>query len=314
MTIQRLRDPYSVAVPNQPGAYLETPSVGSTYNFISNGQIGTTVGYQYRVHQFTGGLSGTLYFSRSGFIDLMLVAGGGTGADNYWGAVGTYNRWYGGGGGGAGGLLIIYNFEVDTTTAYTYSVGTSPTYPNKGSGGNTVFGPYTAVGGGIGGGYSVGGYGYPGGSGGGNAYNVFNGAGSPGFGLSPQGKNGGYGDSSSRGGGGGGYVTNGSNGSSGGQGGSGVTMNFDGTARALCAGGGSGSLYPTGGASGGTVDGVVTGGNGATSTGAAWQPFNGTTPVAPGCGGGGGGAAPADNNGGYGGSGSNGILFIRYPI
>jgi hypothetical protein len=85
----------------------------------------------------------------------------------------------------------------------------------------------------------------------------------------------------------------------------------------MAAGGGTGILAAPGSGrlNGGTVDGVIVGGNGGgMGNQSYWTPFNGSIPNAPGCGGGGGGVYPADNNGAYGGSGSGGIMFIRYAI
>jgi hypothetical protein len=321
MAIERLRSPYYVPTVNSPSAYLETPALGSTYTFTSIGQTGTVAGQLYRVHQFTSGLSGTLYFLNSGFVDIMLVGAGTPGGYAYYhaGTVGdALNTNYAGGGGGAGALMFIYKYRVETSIGYTFSVGVGGTGVGLTPGTNTVFGAFTALAGGRGGHYGGTGNsaGISGGSGGGASYHYYAGSGYPGLGVFTQGNQGGrcIGVGAA---GGGGYATVGSNSitNAGGNGGNGVSINFDGIVRPMCAGGGGGSWAQNTPGNGGLVDGVITGGTGGSSSGAAWQNFNGSNPTALGCGGGGGGTNSAANGyGQYPGNGSSGIIIIRYPV
>jgi hypothetical protein len=318
MAINRIKSPYYIAPASTTlGAELSINSyyLSANYEFQSTGQVGTNPGSRYRVHRYDAGVSGTLTFSRGGYIDILLLGAGGQGSWGFWGTSTSPSRYYGSGGGGAGGLLLYYNQEVVANTSYPFSVGTAAPYGTYGSGNNTTFLGYTAIGGGAGGGYNTNTPGASGGSGGGGARSVPIGTGVGGSGTSGQGNAGGSSDSGTYGGGGGGYLTAGATGPAGGAGGSGVTINFDGIDRAIAAGGGCGVLSSNGRSNGGTVDGIIVGGNGGgMGNQAYWTPFNGSTPVAPGCGGGGGGVYPADNNGAYGGAGSNGIMFIRYIV
>ena len=312
MAIERLKSPYFVPNPNEVSAYLETPAVGSTYTFTSIGQAGTVTGQMYRVHQFSTGQNGTLYFRTSGYVDIMLVAGGGWGGWAYYNNAAATN--YAGGGGGAGGLLIIYKYLIENNIGYSFSIGSGAVSVNQTNATDTIFGGYTAVAGGRGGTYSQGlTAGISGGSGGGGSYDFAYGRSPSGNGILNQGNSGGA-SAGGVGSGGGGYSTTGFTTASN-VGGNGISINFDGIVRALCAGGGGGGWALSAGGNGGLVDGVITGGNGGNSNSTAWQTFNGTTPIAFGCGGGGGGTGTAStNNGQYGGNGSNGVLIIRYPV
>lgn len=322
MTIQRLKSPYYVPSPGQQTAYLQSPVNATTSSFVSIGQAGTIAGLTYRTHVFAGGTTGTLYFSSGGFIDVLAVGSGGSGGSGR--GVTQLGRNYGGGGGGAGGLLISYNLKVDTTTAYSFTVGNTTSAVSNGS--STTFGPLTAVGGGRGGteGSAANSAGQGGGSGGGAAYDYQSQYGGVGLPVLGQGNRGGgyvfeQQSFSYYTGGGGGYVTAGliPNSNIGGAGGSGINVNFDGTVRPLCAGGGAGGTNGSGGGVGGTVDGVETGGRGGLNNATNWATaFNGSVPTAIGCGGGGGGSymQAASDWGTVGGNASAGILIIRYVV
>ena len=112
--------------------------------------------------------------------ELLIVGGGGAGGGNY----GISS------GGGAGGILLGVNLYLARGT-YTITVGaggtggnnTSQTTPTSGS--DSVFGPYTAKGGGVGTGYGGDGRGISGGSGGGCASDLRNGAPIGGFNYCP---------------------------------------------------------------------------------------------------------------------------------
>jgi hypothetical protein len=332
MTIQRLKSPYYVPSPGQQTAYLQT-SFGTTSSFVSIGQTGTIAGLTYRTHVFSGNTLGTLYFSNGGYIDLLLLGSGGTGGPGY--AITNSGGNYGGGGGGAGGLLLLYNFKVDANIGYNFISATAPAAAGGAitgiNGNNSTFGPFTAFGGGKGGGYtdgSVNNIAGNGGSGGGSSYNYVTGQFQPGYGTAGQGNIGGginaltpipIGNNS---GGGGGFSSAGgpsgvASPNAGGAGGNGININFDGIVRPLAAGGGSGSYNNGAGGLGGYVDGIETGGRGATNANAAWaQAFNGSVPTALGCGGGGGGAGgmSATAYGGYGGASTAGLIIIRYVV
>jgi hypothetical protein len=306
MTVSRLRSTEAITNsadywPNLSAAYSAGGSSWSTYQFTGNGQDSIN-GQNYRVHrlelsslgsQFA--VSTTISFSKAGYIDFILVAGGG--------AAGMYNT-VGGAGGGAGGVVMQYGYYVDATS-YAASVGIGGlTYSANGpgtDGGNSVFAAFTAVGGGGGG--TTSGIGRSGGSGGGTSYNY---AASPvgTSGTAGQGNAGGGKSQSSCASGGGGWATaapyNSYGTDRGSNGGDGLGTYFDGTFRAFACGGGAGSTVTTGGL-GGSVNGVVYGGTGLLGGSLP------ALPTAPGCGGGGNSTYPS-------GSGSGGMLLIRYKI
>lgn len=320
MAIERLKSPYFVANPNEVSAYLETPAVGSTYTFTSIGQVGTVTGQMYRVHQFSAGQTGTLYFRTSGYVDVMMIGGGTPGGYGYYrvdSVAEQNNTNYAGGGGGAGGLVIIYKYLVENSVGYSFNVGVAGIGVGLYPGTDTVFGAYTALAGGRGGHYGGQGNsaGVTGGSGGGASYNYTIGSSAPGLGVFTQGNMGGRCIGQGGAGGGGiGSIGSNSTSSPGGNGGSGISVNFDGVVRPVCAGGGGGGWATNVGGNGGLVDGVITGGTGGYSSGTAWVAFNGSNPTAFGCGGGGGGSNGANGYGQYPGNGGPGVLIIRYPV
>ena len=275
---------------------------------------------EYKVHSFTG--DGTFEITAgSGSVDYLMVAGGGGGGGSK-----TGNS--GGGGGGAGGML--QNTASLSSNTYSITVGQGGTGGiggyGTGNGGCTgddgtdsTFNSLTAIGGGGGaGGSGQGGTcaharGNDGGSGGGEGtYGQYGTTSSPyyGTGTSGQGNNGGahvpYGT-----GGGGGAGSVGGDGSSttSGSGGNGLSSSITGTAT-FYAGGGGGAGYNTNGGTGGSSIGGDGGANGGTST--AYGGGNGVTNT----GSGGGGASIctgwACSGGAVGGSGSDGIVIVRY--
>ena len=217
------------------------------------------------------------------------------------------------GGGGAGGYLTNYGGSAITFipgTTYTVTVGsggaTSPSNTRGTDGGNSVLSgtgisTVTAIGG-SGGGYTSGEPAYDGGSGGGGANGQPGGSGTVG-----QGNDGGNASNSAPhygAGGGGGASNAGANGtgSGGGNGGDGSSNSITGSAVTYAGGGGgaadaSNNVGGTGGAGGGGNG--ASGDNGAPATGPGG---NGTD----GLGAGGGGGIP-------GGSGGNGVVFLRVP-
>lgn len=230
-------------------------------------------------------------------LEYLVVAGGGGGNA---------------GGGGAGGLLRGV-FAATSGTGYTVTIGGGGTATNTtgsagGSGGNSVFGSFTATGGGGGGTFSNtlgANFGVAGGSGGGGgSADNGGGAGMGGAPTSNQGNVGGWGINVSTvnaGGGGGGAGASGQNAIAyiAGQGGSGVLFPL--TATYYAGGGGGG-----GAASDSTYNYTFRGGMGGGGTG-------GNNALAASAGGtntGGGGGGRYTSTAGAGGS---GIVIIAYP-
>jgi len=280
----------------------------------------------YSVVTFSSTGANTFTVNSSGYVNILLVGGGGGGG------LSTGSSDGGGAGGGGGGYILLTNYYIGAGT-YTINVGAGGAVNTNG--GNTIFGNYSAIGGGYGGYGSAGTFNSSGsgGSGGGGYWQSTNtgvGVNSPGQSTSQQGNMGGYGYNITNinlCGGGGGAGGNGINttnvGPIVGNGGAAIAINsanlpgYNNTI-AVCGGGGGGSSwYTTGGtntiATGGSViyNGVtyLSGGsgsnynNGTVTTGTAPQNY----------GGGGGGAA--SNNAGtyYGGSpGYQGVCIMTY--
>lgn len=257
------------------------------------------------VHKFTA--SGSLNVPVPAIANAVVVGGGGGG--------GRF-----GGGGGAGGYLFSTAVAVSSgDTAVTIGAGGAGTATQGAvgvSGGNSIFGSLTALGGGGGGSRTganpaAGVNGAAGGSGGGASASD-SGAKTGGAGTSGQGNAGGNqpsGASTSWGsGGGGGAGALGGNASgvggssSGGKGGDGLSNNITGTA-VFYAGGGGGGTYS--GASTGTAG---AGGNGGGGAGIKADGTPGTPGTANTGGGGGGGGLNAS-----GGAGGDGIVIVKYP-
>jgi hypothetical protein len=227
-------------------------------------------------------------------IEVLVVGGGGSGGGST------------AGGGGGGGLVYQTAYAVTSGTAYTVTVGAGGAQVSNqvvgNSGGNSVFGPLTAIGGGGGGATSASTafVGKNGGSGGGGAYYGGRTA-APGTGTAGQGNNGGLSGSDGNypGGGGGGAGAAGAapTSSKSGNGGAGLSYDISGSTVSYAGGGGGGSNYA--GGNGGTG-----GGGAGTSDGNA-----GTAGTANTGGGGGGGWLYASGTGGAGGS---GVVIVRY--
>lgn len=253
-------------------------------------------GLNHTVHTFTS--NGTFNFTGNTNAKILLVAGGGGG--------GIDEDGYSGGGGGAGGLIYNASYPL-TTGTYNITVGSggagvlmAASVSNNGT--NTIFGIYTAIGGG-GGGNSYTPtvpYGYNGGSGGGMGACQASG---PGNGTPGQGNKGGLGKLACTNpdlvsGGGGGAGSNGYNyvGTTAGKGGAGLNYSINGTNTNYSCGGGGGTYQGTPGAAG--CPGAGTGGR---ST-PALLAGNATC---YGCGGGAGGGTKSGN-------GMQGIVIISY--
>ena len=254
-----------------------------------------TVNGLYRVHTFTTVGTTTFTFSGPASItaQLLVVAGGG-GSGN---PVGTS------GGGGAGGLIFLSTVTLTSAgSPYTVTVGAGGSYNASpgtgGAGSNSVFGTYTALGGGYGAHVAAGG---AGGSGGGSTDGLAVGAA-----LQPTSASGGFGNASGTSaaspvygaGGGGGAGGVGGNGTTSGGGNGGVGMQITiGGSTAYYAGGGGGGANGGGAGTGG-----LGGGGNASSSGSG---SNGT----PNTGGGGGGSTANTGNS----LGGSGIVILAFP-
>ena len=250
----------------------------------------TNVG-AYTLHTFTN--SGTFSVSASGTVEVLVVAGGGGGGAN------------GGGGGGAGGLIYSNAFSVTGGSNYSVSIGAGgppqPNYPGSiiVNGGDSVFGPLTALGGGGGSSRDNGPQGATGGSGGGGG-----GSGNTryhaGSGTAGQGNNGGNGTSTEPGGG---YDAAGGGGGGAGAAGTAGTTDLGGN-------GGIGLQYVQFAAVGGSPAGWFAGG------GAGGVVVHGSNGIGGTNGGGGNayvaGVANSGGGGGEGAAGGSGIVIVRY--
>jgi hypothetical protein len=241
----------------------------------------------YKVNSFTA--DGTFTPSADGYVEYLVIAGGGAGAAD--GATTPGN-----GAGGAGGYRTGM-LPVTASTAYSITVGDGgigTTGSNNVSGGDSVFSSITSAGGG-GGGYYINTPGGSGGSGGGGGANTGAGGGASPAGQGYAGSAGGGGGTAGGGAGGGAGEAGGTDGT--GQGGDGLASSITGSS-VTRAGGGGGSV-PSGTARVGGDGGGGAGGSGGAGT-------NGTANT----GGGGGGGV----SGGSAGSGGSGIVILRYKF
>jgi hypothetical protein len=290
---------------------LSATDVVQNYNAYRNKFISTNVsaiggtvtfntinGLRYKVHTFTS--SGTFTVYTGGEIELLCVAGGGGGGRGR------------GGGGGAGGLIYKERYAIGsgdiTVTVGDGGSGGTVNSQIAPSGGNSVFGTLTAIGGGGGAGslavtnsFLSGGTGGSGGGGSGNSPSPGPG-GVGGNNTDTQGSKGGasYSNNISYTAAGGGGGAGGLGGSAvlnvAGAGGPGLQYSINGTNSFYAAGGGGGGDGTAVPASGGSS----VGGNG--RNGAVGENAIANT----GSGGGGGGTLQ------NGGNGSNGIIIVRY--
>lgn len=234
--------------------------------------------------------------------DVLVVAGGGAGGSSQRGS----------GGGGAGGVIYATNIATVGGTVFNVTIGDGGTVPTAvstrgNSGGNSVFGSYTAIGGGGGGATNPTTAGGSGGSGGG----VWHGGGTPGSGTSGQGYSGGAtaynsglanGTFGATGGGGAGGAGGNASSTKGGNGGIGFLSAISGSNVYYAGGGGgsaqnmSGSITPgTGGTGGGGGGGASINGGGSKGSNASYY-------------GGGGGGGAYD----YGGTGYQGVVIVKF--
>ena len=273
---------------------LATATGGTITSTMTSGDI------QYRVHTFHS--NGSLVTNGTMAVDILLVGGGGGGGLRA------------GGGGGGGGVLYTTGYSLAPGT-YAVTVGAGGTASTSvsvagGTGGSSILGNLTALGGG-GGGSSGASAGTTGGAGGGAAGGDINGRG---LGTVGQGNSGGGGsasgiDSYLAGGGGGGGGNAGASATQtspaiAGSGGAGTTSTITGAQVIYGGGGGGGAAVTaeTGGLGG-------NGGGGAGSKGAVAA----TAGTANTGGGGGGGGYDTTSNGAAG-NGGSGVVIIRYPI
>ena len=280
-------------------------SVWITLNsFSASGGTESTSG-DYKIHTFQADGDFTVY--GSGTVDVLLVAGGGSGS------AGRHDLNVPGGGGGAGGVIVATNVNINAGV-YSIVVGVggsavswiTSTGAEGNPGSDTTFHTYTAIGGGRGrlnNTTSDGDGGSGGGSGGGGVNTA--GAKDGGSGTDGQGYDGGNahpyttngGSANAGGGGGGGSGVGGdASASTGGNGAHGLINGFSGTnTRYGAGGGGAGATAGSGGNGGGGAGstGATNGGNGSEYTGS-------------------GGGGNRGNGGGSSGKGGKGIVIIRY--
>ena len=242
--------------------------------------------------------------------DVLVVAGGG----------GTGYSLYHNGGGGGGGLIYSSGI-VSIGQSYAITVGaggtggTSNSSNNNTAGNNSIFGLFTAVGGGKGGTWPD----YPGGnggSGGGGAENGNAPSQVPGTGTTGQGYAGGQGNVSGTGyggGGGGGAGAVGGTGilnTRGGNGGTGLAYTISGASQYYGGGGGGANYYGnsnSSGGSGGGAPGWWSSGSGAAGSNGAAGSANATANT----GGGAGGYERFDSRAGA--VGGSGVVILRIP-
>lgn len=299
---------FYVRAKNAYGVGPQSAGFGATTNPIFMSATGgttqdVTVGAQtYRVHTFTS--SGTFTVNTVGSfgtVEYLVVGGGGGGGTNP------------GGGGGAGGFRTNVSGATSgnssgaeaamsvAATSYAVTVGgggsRGNSYPGTNifatNGGNSSFNGVTSLGGGKGGFYWNDGAGGSGGAGGGGA-GTSGGAGTAG--------QGGAGGTSS------GYLCGGGGAASGGagagNGANGLSSTIRGSAGTItiCGGGGGGNYYATPGTGGS--------GGGGNGDGYSNRAGDGSQYGA----GGGGGFVNAGYNDRGGGSGAQGVVYIRYRI
>jgi hypothetical protein len=276
------------------GFYLSFAG-GGVMSATGGDSIGTDGDYKYNTFLSDA----TFTPSADGYVEYLVIAGGGSGGSGY--AVG---------GGGAGGYKTGY-LAVTGSTAYSITVGDGGAVGSSGASGgdgdNSVFSTITSTGGGGGGGSTGGDIdGNNGGSGGGCGRN----GSTAGTGTSGQGNNGGTGceqssDDSDAGGGGGGATAAGSNGTcstsgAGGNGGNGTASSITGS-----------SVTRAGGGGGGARHGSMTQSSGGSGGGGAGSLAGGSSTIGTANTGGGGGGGGNNTAGGAGGS---GVVIIRYKF
>jgi len=269
----------------------------------TGGTITADVNYTY--HTFTSSSTFTA-LEKIKNAEILLVAGGaGAGASP------------GSGGGGAGGVRSFANQIFTAGTSFTAIVGAGGSGAvNSGAGtngGNSMFGSFSATGGGRGANNTASASALTGGSGGGGTENLTSGAAGNAGEYSPvEGYAGGNGSNtgpSGGGGGGAGAVGGAGSGTVGGAGGAGAynwatwLAATNTGVNGFIGGGGGGGYYYTGGV----------GGFGGVGGGGAGTNYNGTGTAGTANTGGGGGGTGWNGAGAVGGAGGSGLVIIRYP-
>lgn len=151
MAITRVKSYFGTSFYGQapaPSEWAFAPTGGTISMFMSKGSgPHNYAGSLYRVHTFDSIGSNNITFTEGGYIDVLVIAGGGTGGSTYGNAPG--------GGGGAGGLIQSYQYVVEGGQTYAITVGAggsnSSTSSDSNNGQDSVFNNLTAVGGGGGG-------------------------------------------------------------------------------------------------------------------------------------------------------------------
>ena len=274
---------------------------GYTKISASGGTESTTSAPGYKIHTFTS--DGTFTVTTPGLVEYLVVAGGG----------GAPGRDIGGGGGGGGvktGTLLI------PTGSHSITVGAGgqgkldlASDLSGMKGGNSSIGTFVeSIGGGGGRDFNTDlpNNDYEGGSGGGGSGSATNGRTEQGFGILPQGNEGGRGEVNGQtaygGGGGGGAGRRGKSAAEGRHGGDGIQSSISGTSTYYGGGGGGAGHRSSGN---GTQGNGGLGGGGDSNQSTTTSDRNGTDGL-----GGGGGASRNLNL--TGGSGGSGIVIIRY--
>ena len=301
---------YASATQRASGGTITTDGTYYYHTFLSSGSLytgltakaiggqGISLNNGYYYHTFTG--TSTFTPTQSLTAEVMIIAGGGGG---------------GTAGGGAGGFRVLTSQSMNSSTAYTATIGAgAPTY---GYGGGSIkngssstlsgsgFSTISATGGGGGVAYEAGETGGSGGSGGGGRQSSGAGSGNAG-GYNPSEGNSGGSGSGWTGSGGGGASSSGTSGAStvAGNGGSGTSA-YSSWGLATTTGQNISETvyYAGGGGGGGNTPGSAGAGGGGTGD-VSWPNSFGK----PNTGGGGGGSWAV--GGGFGGS---GLIIIRYP-
>lgn len=298
-----------------------------SYNDAPTGTSVVSYSGPYKIHTYYQVGSTTFTPTTTGIVEVLVVAGGGSGGSNPIAGAGMA-------GGGAGGVLYNPAFQVIAGQSYTVTVGDggavaqdTTNYVPGNNGGNSVFGSLTAIGGGAGGGYRSTANPGPGGGGNVTAGNGGSGGGGgdvepglayangnpPGMGTAGQGNRGGYaiynGSTWASAGGGGAWTVGGNATATNtpGSGGSAMESFITGQSKWYGPGGGgswynsSANVFPSGG-NGGYAGGAI--------AGRGWIGHGEPGLVSGGGGGGGGGTNSVA--GGWGGKGGSGIVIVKY--
>ena len=161
-------------------SWINITEFGGPFRAVGGNTVDTTSVTGYTLHVFTSDGSFDVKSAPAGsVVDVLIIGGGGGGGG------GADSTWHGGGGGGAGGVRLLTNLAVTSGTVYNVGIGSggsggaganNPGF-NGSNGESSIFGTYSAPGGGGGDGALASGTGNQGGSGGGEAPGGSHGAG-----------------------------------------------------------------------------------------------------------------------------------------